>query len=132
MLIGFFNRVCCDDGDDDDDAAIGQSQSEPAVIVIDDPTLTSCQLSGLGAGRTYRVTVCARTRVGCGQPFTVDVHTPPAGRTSTLTINYSNIEYDFNVVYFPVVKSYMLTCKTGLDFVAGDYNLVSCWFCRKQ
>jgi len=64
-----------------DVVAIGQSRSEPAVVDIDDPQLTSCQLSGLTPGRMYRVTVCARTRVGCGQPFTADLHTPPAGRT---------------------------------------------------
>ena len=76
---------CDDDGSDADnvDAAPGQSQSEPAVVDIDDALLTSCQLSGLAPGQMYRVTVCAKTRVGCGQSFTVYLHTPPAGRTST-------------------------------------------------
>jgi len=78
----------CDDDDYGNVVAIGQRRSEPAVVDIDDHLLTSYHLSGLVAGQTYRVTVCARTRVGCGQPFTVDLHTPPAGRTSlTLTFH---------------------------------------------
>jgi len=61
---------------------VGQVRSAPSVISIDDPQLTSCHLNGLVPGLTYRVTICARTRVGCGRPYTVDLHTPPAGRES--------------------------------------------------
>jgi len=67
--------------DDNDDLVMGQSRSEPAVVDIDDPLLTSHHLNALVPGLTYRVSVCARTRVGCGHPVTVDLRTPPAGRT---------------------------------------------------
>ena len=76
-----YSTLLCHDDDDDDDVAIGQPLSEPAVVDINNPQLTSYQLSGLEPGQIYRVMVCARTRVGCGQPYTVELHTPPAERT---------------------------------------------------
>ena len=69
--------------------AVGESRSEPVVMDIDDARVTGCRLTGLAPGRVYRVTVCATTSAGCGQTFTADLHSPPAGRTYIRARSYN-------------------------------------------
>ena len=100
---------------------MGQSWSEPAVIDVDDPHMTSCPLSGLAPGEMYRVTVCAKTTAGCGQPFTVDLHTPHSGRelsfASISNFDLWNNATSFNLVPFSLI-SRTPECRRTIHFAA--------------
>lgn len=72
---------------------------------IHEPELTQIRLSGLKSFQLYRVYIWARTRIGRGEPYYIDVATTKPGVPNAPTFSFVHIDYTYVNITWPIHKN---------------------------
>ncbi|CAE1307932.1 NRCAM [Acanthosepion pharaonis] len=72
---------------------------------IHEPELKQIRLSGLKSFQLYRVYIWARTRIGRGEPYYIDVATTKPGVPNAPTFSFVHIDYTYVNISWPIHKN---------------------------